>query len=81
MTDLKWREGPLLPDYLEDVAAVQLGDGFLAIGGYSLFSSLSVDTIYKFHQETYEWTLLEESLSLPRQMAAASGIPDDFFYC
>jgi len=78
----EWREGPPLPEKIEYVSYAQLDDGFLAIGGAYRYPDLSVvDTIYKFSEDTYEWTLLEQRLSEPRKSTASAVVSEEFLYC
>jgi len=79
VNDLKWREGPLLPENVNLLSSAQLEDGFLAIGGRD--DGFSVDTVYKFSQDSYEWSLREERLNIPRQLAFSVPVPDSFLNC
>jgi len=64
---------------LEKLDYVQLGDGFLAIGGFE--DPLSVDTVYKFNQDYYGWSLLDSKLGVPRDSTTSVALPDDFLLC
>jgi len=82
LDSLMWREGEPLPNdaLYEGIGSVQLTDGFLAIGGYQR-DGASSDKIYKFDQNSYEWTLLEERLETARHRFTSTGIPNDFLTC
>jgi len=79
LTDLEWREGPQLPEPIVDLSYAQLEDGFIAAGGDT--GSPDYDTVYKFSEETYEWELLNQRLSVPRRFMSAVAVPRDFFGC
>jgi len=80
MNDLEWREGPLIPDDLDNLATATITGGILAIGGRN--STLGdVNTVYKFDVNAYEWELLPERLIQHRTYAAAVAVPDDFLNC
>jgi len=80
LTDLEWREGPVLPENLDFLTSVQLNNGFLAIGGFDR-NDLEVDTIYRFDPNSYDWVLEKERLAVPRRFAAAVAVPDEFLAC
>jgi len=80
LTDLTWRAGPPLPEEIDEIASIQLEDGFLAIGGYDT-EYLSSKAIFKFSQDTYEWTKQEEQLERGRENAIYITVPDDFVDC
>jgi len=80
MTDLEWREGPLLPEDLADFTNLQLNNEFLAIGGMDN-DVMELDTIYRFDPDIYDWVLEPQRLKIPRRRAAAVAVPDDFLDC
>jgi len=79
MATQSWREGPALPANLKDLTYVQLSDGFLAIGG--LDGDSTVNTVYKFNQDIYEWVLLDTHIGIPRAQSAAAAIPSSLLDC
>jgi len=88
LSDLSWRKGEKLPQDIDETISVQLDDGFLAVGGKvkanddpADYTFLSQDTLYKFGQETYEWSLQAECLNVARHLSAAVAVPEDFFAC
>jgi len=76
-----WRSGPTLPEPLIDLTSAQLEDGFLAMGG-RIPNEKDSKTVYKFSEETYQWSLIEnEILEKARYDATAVAVPDSFLQC
>ncbi len=65
-----WREGPLLPEPIFDMASVQYEDSFLLVGGFGTVSG-SLDTIYQYNQTSETWILRPERLSAPKYAMGA----------
>jgi len=81
LSDLEWKDGPTLPVYRDNLSAAQLEDGFLAIGGWDDRPE-TVDTVYKFDAEAYDWILMEDyALNVSRSHTSPVAIPDGFFAC
>jgi len=84
LTDMQRRVGPSLPvDNIRTQGGVNIDGGILSIGGYEdNLLNQQVDVIYKFDQETYEWSLLEERLKIPRGgKFGVVALPDEFLHC
>jgi len=79
-TDFKWRDGPIVPEKVQNVATTSIKNGALSIGGWDgredFFTS-----IYKFDNSLYDWTPVGIELSVKREEAAAVAVPDDFAKC
>jgi len=80
LSDLEWRDGPKLPEDVVNTGSVQLADGFAAVGGLVYDGPIgeSIDRIYKFSEDTYEWELLDQRLSVPRNGLVAVAVPESF---
>jgi len=82
LTNLEWREGPVLPDErLIDMSYAQIEGGFLAIGGYINHGFEFSDKIYRFNENSYEWEVQDMFLESPRSRSGAVSVPDDFLNC
>jgi len=78
LTDLKWTEGPLLPQKLSALAYVQLENGFLAVGSRKYFDSeeadvLESDTLFTFDDSSAEWNLNAQRLGDTTERRSGSG--------
>jgi len=82
LDNLTWREGPPLPENLKGLSYTQIGNTFLAVGGFiDNDEEKNVDTIYRFDDKNYGWILEEAKLSSPRSGVAVVALPDDFVTC
>ncbi len=78
--DLMWRQGPTLPDF-DFAGTAQLEDTFVLFGGNDA-SGASLDTIYQFDNENYEFVLLNNRLQTGRSVYPGGVfVPDDFVTC
>jgi len=80
LTTETWREGPLMPEDIKLPTYQQLDDGILAIGGH-FYQGRAVDTVYKFSEDTYQWELLDVTLSQPSFHLTTAAVPEDFLSC
>jgi len=80
LTSETWREGPTLPGNTIRSSSAPVEDGFLAIGG-NFRNGQFLDTIYRFHQDSYEWELLDQKLRQERASAATATVPESFLNC
>jgi len=77
--DLSGREIEHYSDlWINHQATAQLSDGVLAIGG-DIDYTISIGDVYKFSQDTYEWSLEESRLTFPRTSPTAVTVPVSFF--
>jgi len=85
VNDMIWRNGPELPEYLDYMSYAQVSGGFLAIGGEGVRDDINffyaTDTVYKFDETIYQWTLLPERLELRRELPGAVSVPEEFLNC
>jgi len=81
LTDLTWRDASDLPLRVHSIEGVKVDGGVLALGGEVNYGETTLDTIYKFEEETYEWTLLDQTLETPRYYAGVVAVPDEFVNC
>jgi len=77
--DLKWREGPKIPDKRYYPASVPTKNGFLAIGGN--IDDESLTSIYKFDDQLYKWISQSARLQIGRKISVAVTVSDDFANC
>jgi len=74
-----WREGPPFPQKLSMPSYARVEDGLITVGGSVEFTDYGV--VYKFKEDTYEWEMLNQTLSWYRSSFASVTIPDDFVNC
>jgi len=80
LESLTWRPGPILKQSLMFVSYTQLEDGFLVIGGVGSNSGIIANTVYKFSDQSYEWTL-QGRLDIPRFSPSSVPVPNSFLGC
>ena len=78
MDTLQWSAGPNLPRKCAYGVSVPFEDTFLVVGGYS---SVSLDQILQFDQETETWITRTEKLATGRHYFAAFMVPDNAVKC
>jgi len=81
LADQSWSAGPPLPRSLRGLSSVQVGETFVAIGGWSAETEEVYDGIYKFDSENEDWELLDASLGIPKASGAAVALPEGFVQC
>jgi len=80
--DLKWRDGPHIPDSRISVSSAQIKNGFVAVGGYdNEITKEYVKAIYRFDDTLYDWVLEEAELEIARDFTATVSVPDNFANC
>lgn len=61
---------------------MQLSQTFLVVGGrIDIDDDDSVDAVYEFDRNTYEWVARDQRMKLPRDWFAAVPLPDDWDVC
>jgi len=80
LKDLSWREARLFPVKARFLTSVNVDGGILAVGGAENFDD-AMDTLYKFDEDTHDWTLLDKRLEIPRFYSAVVAVPDEFLQC
>jgi len=80
LDDMQWREGPLLPEDLDNLTNVQLNNYFLVVGGLNR-GNYEEDTIYRFDPNSYTWLREVPMMAIPRKHTGAVAVPDDFLAC
>jgi len=81
LSDLKWRNGPSLPAVIGSLGFAQVNNGFIVVGGAELLDKkASYNSVFRFDQSTYEWSV-EEPLLVGRNYAAVVAVPNDFLLC
>jgi len=79
LTDLTWKDGPVMPGDLTNLESVQVEDGLVVIGGLDN-ERVSMDTISKI-DDNYAWTVYFNGLERPKYEPIGVGVPDDFLNC
>jgi len=79
LADLFWRGGPPLPADLNNIVSVQLGDGFMVLGGRDE-EGYSVDNIYPIDYEQI-WFSYLKTLDEPKFNSIGVEVPSDFCNC
>ena len=79
LNELRWREGPELPQYLYLSSSVQLEDTFLLLGGWN--GGEDTDAIYRYDNLGQDWVLEEQRLPLPLEQAGALAVPKETVDC
>jgi len=59
---------------------VDVDGGVLAVGGANDYDH-AMDTLYKFNQDSHDWTLLDKRLEIPRYASGVVAVPDEFLQC
>jgi len=83
LTTFTWRDGPKVPGETLYATSATAPNGFLVIGGM-YFNSTTFeyyDSVYKFDEYSYEWSLEKQHLQEPRRAPAAVAVPDSFLQC
>ena len=74
--DPQWFFGPSLPYYIYNGASVQYGNTFLIVGGDAPQGKLN--TLWMYDMDIGNWTLLDQTLEIPRAYTTAFFVPDEY---
>jgi len=77
--NLKWREGPIIPEELGRLDSAPTENGFVSVGGY--YPNVYVPSIHEFNEVSYEWIANVAQLQTGRELTAAAAVPNNFANC
>ncbi len=80
LSTLEWKEGPHLIPYGDHYGVAQLENTVVFAGG-DPYSRTTMNNVYLFDNENYEWLLLQQTLDIPREDFAIVAVPTEFVNC